>query len=278
LSNTLFNKTKRNSDFVSQGILLKKFLFKKPKFIFRNKVILLFDEWSDNYYHFLNEFVTRLFVCKEFIIKEKITLIVPYSLKDKIKIFTDLMGISAIAIIKKDDYLFSFKMYYCDLLGKGLGTFYTPILTSFRDYLFVNLSFQDSICKDHIYITRSTANKRKILNENDLLPLLDQFCVRIVDTNVMTIRDQIVTFQNCKLLIGAHGAGLSNMLFMSKGSIVIEIRPHGEQNNIYMMLASCLGLEYYVFYSEKQTVIDFQQTNFEISVNSLRLMFINLRL
>jgi capsular polysaccharide biosynthesis protein len=111
-----------------------------------------------------------------------------------------------------------------------------------------------------------------------LLPLLDQFCVRIVDTNVMTIRDQIVTFQNCKLLIGAHGAGLSNMLFMSKGSIVIEIRPHGEQNNIYMMLASCLGLEYYVFYSEKQTVIDFQQTNFEISVNSLRLMFINLRL
>ena len=188
------------------------------------------------------------------------------------------LSISSITIIKKNDYLFSFKTYYCDLLGKGLGTFYTPILTSFREYVYVNLSFQDSICNDHIYISRSTANKRKILNENDLLPLLDQFGVRIVDTNVMTIRDQISTFQNCKLLIGAHGAGLSNMLFMSKGSIIIEIRPHGEQNNIYMMLASCLGLEYYVVFSEKQTVIDFQQTDFEISVNSLRLMFNNLRL
>ena len=44
------------------------------------------------------------------------------------------------------------------------------------------------------------------------------------------------------------------------------------------MLASCLGLEYYVVYSEKQTVIDFQQADFEISVNSLRLMLDNLRL
>jgi hypothetical protein len=92
-TNIFFYKTKRNSDFVNQCILLKNFFSKKSKFIFRRKVILLFDEWSDNYYHFLNEFVTRLFVCKEFILKEKIILIVPYKLKDKIKIFTDLMGI-----------------------------------------------------------------------------------------------------------------------------------------------------------------------------------------
>jgi capsular polysaccharide biosynthesis protein len=119
---------------------------------------------------------------------------------------------------------------------------------------------------------------RKILNENDLLPLLNQYGVRNVDTNIMTIRDQILTFQKCKLIIGAHGAGLSNMLFMRKGAIVIEIRPHGEQNNIYMMLASCLGLQYYVLYSEKQTVLDFQQTDIEISVNSLSLLLNNLHL
>jgi capsular polysaccharide biosynthesis protein len=57
---------------------------------------------------------------------------------------------------------------------------------------------------------------------------------------------QIELMQGTKVLLGAHGAGLTNMLFMPAGSVVVEIRKEGDShNNCFYSLASALGHRYY---------------------------------
>jgi capsular polysaccharide biosynthesis protein len=57
---------------------------------------------------------------------------------------------------------------------------------------------------------------------------------------------QIKLMQGTKVLLGAHGAGLTNMLFMPAGSVVVEIRKEGDcHNNCFYSLASALGHRYY---------------------------------
>jgi len=47
-------------------------------------------------------------------------------------------------------------------------------------------------------------------------------------------------------LIGIHGAGLTNILFMPKGASVLELRRKDDShNNCYFSLASALELNYF---------------------------------
>ena len=46
---------------------------------------------------------------------------------------------------------------------------------------------------------------------------------RVVETDRMAIKDQVVIFARARLLVGLHGAGLSNMIFMHAGSSVVEL-------------------------------------------------------
>jgi capsular polysaccharide biosynthesis protein len=75
----------------------------------------------------------------------------------------------------------------------------------------------------------------------------------------------------CSSLISLHGAGLSNMLFMKQGSIVLELRMKGDQQNLcYYSLASALSINYYyLFCTRNADNINVQDAN--ISVDLLEL-------
>ena len=69
---------------------------------------------------------------------------------------------------------------------------------------------------------------------------------RIVDLAHVHPPNQIQMMQNCNLLIGQHGAGLLNMVWMAPGSSVIEVEPPlpPEVQGLFPRLAACLGHRY----------------------------------
>ena len=70
--------------------------------------------------------------------------------------------------------------------------------------------------------------------------------------------EQISYTSRASVLLSLHGAGLTHMLFMPKGSKVIEIRLDGDSlNNCYFSMASGLDHDYFYIYS---TLFD-QQLN-----------------
>ena len=64
----------------------------------------------------------------------------------------------------------------------------------------------------------------------------------------MSFDEQIYVFSNAKIIIGAHGAGLTNLCFSKEKTKVIEIRSsepgYGFQNKVYERISRINNLNY----------------------------------
>lgn len=99
--------------------------------------------------------------------------------------------------------------------------------------------------KRRIYISRSDASGRNIVNNNDFLDLLKEYDVETVTLTNVPLSEQIKIFRNSNLAIGVHGAGLTNIVFMNEGSSVIEIFNSQFGTNAYAIIAKQRKINYY---------------------------------
>lgn len=97
-----------------------------------------------------------------------------------------------------------------------------------------------------VYISRANQNKRRIVNETCLIRSIHSLGYNVKLTEELSFAEQVNLMQNTIMLLGPHGAGLTNMIFMPAGSTVIEIRGDADsKNNGFFWLASILGHKYY---------------------------------
>lgn len=74
-----------------------------------------------------------------------------------------------------------------------------------------------------LYIHRGN-NVRPFRNQNELNQLLARHDVDFFDPQKHTLREQIDTVSQASLIVGAHGAGLTNMMFRRRAACeVIEL-------------------------------------------------------
>jgi len=105
--------------------------------------------------------------------------------------------------------------------------------------------------KDHKSEFSKMINKeRKIKNINNLVSSLSKItkCFEI-DTSEKSPKEVIKEYQNIKVLIGQYGAGLTNMIWMPKNSIIVQIKPPSnfypnKYINCYEILAKAIGHEF----------------------------------
>jgi capsular polysaccharide biosynthesis protein len=98
---------------------------------------------------------------------------------------------------------------------------------------------------DRIYVARTDAPTRRMRNEDALIEKLRDKGFHIVAPGTLTFRDQVDLFRHAKLVIGPHGAGLSNIVFCEPGTFVYELVPAGYQNSCFTILADQAGLPYW---------------------------------
>jgi capsular polysaccharide biosynthesis protein len=77
---------------------------------------------------------------------------------------------------------------------------------------------------EHIYISRiEDSNKRRIMNENDLLNNEKFKCFQKITPSKIPLLDQMYIFYKAKTIISIHGAALVNILFCNTDCKIIEI-------------------------------------------------------
>ena len=97
-----------------------------------------------------------------------------------------------------------------------------------------------------LYIPR--LSKRVVLNEKDLLGLLDGF--EVFDPGQHSFAKQIKMFSEAEMIVGAHGAGLTNLLFAPEGCRVLELFPGMGGTPAYFCLANALNHDYNLIMAE----------------------------
>lgn len=67
---------------------------------------------------------------------------------------------------------------------------------------------------------------------------------KLIDPGRLSVEEQIMLFSTAKIIIGLHGGGLTNCVWMDKDSTVIEIFNHAYRTSDYERLCIELGIKY----------------------------------
>lgn len=76
---------------------------------------------------------------------------------------------------------------------------------------------------DRIYIDRTDAVSRRIVNNLDMKEMLKKFGVKAVRPERLVFEDQIDLFYGADVVIAPHGAGLANLAWCKNDTTIVEI-------------------------------------------------------
>lgn len=145
---------------------------------------------------------------------------------------------------------------------------------------YVKTIYQDCLAttalpQRRIYISRAKAAGRKILNEDDVLATLLPFGFKRIELETMAVQDQAKIFSETEIVIAAHGAGLTNILFCRPGTVILDIFSPRYVNPCYWILANEMQLTYGYLIGEdlgsrEKINVDPKQENIFINLDELK--------
>ena len=98
----------------------------------------------------------------------------------------------------------------------------------------------------YLYITRGASkHNRAIVNEAEVIAALEGRGFQPINPGALPVDEELRTFAEADLVVSAHGAALTNVVFMNPGSRVIELFPASHVMPCYWKLSGTVpGLEY----------------------------------
>lgn len=246
--------------------------------------LLIHSAWF-NYSFWINSFIIRLISYLKQNIKEDVYLIYPEEWNSiaYVKDSLDFFPIKK-KLIPKDHHLFV-KNLIMPETRPWTSAFYKNNIRDVYDWF----KFLDSTnsSKKRLYLTRKKRNVRCVQNEDELIPILEKFGFQIVSFEDVSFIDQIRLMYQTEIFISIHGAGFSNIMFMPKHTVVMELINFEyatiEYKFPFWKLSNALDIHYFYQFGH---VLDNENTqlikgnNYQINQNYLvnQNIFIDLKL
>ena len=101
-----------------------------------------------------------------------------------------------------------------------------------------------------LYVTRRDARYRRVLNEPEVEAELARLGFRTVVPSDLTLQEQMALFSGARLVVGPHGAGLTNLVWTPAGCALLETKPHATALQQFERLAAALGRPYVALTAE----------------------------
>ena len=95
-----------------------------------------------------------------------------------------------------------------------------------------------------IYVARKNTDRRQLLQEEALFPILEQLSFDLIYPGDLSVKQQIQIFREAEIIVGFHGAGLTNCIFSNPGTHLIEFTPTERDLCYFRELAKTCGLKY----------------------------------
>jgi capsular polysaccharide biosynthesis protein len=224
---------------------LNNYFLRRSRTIERD-VLWIVDDWSNGYFHWLTDVLTRLYVVRDRL--DDFVLLLPwdYEARDFVQPSLRCFGVKSVEFIRQNEVLRCRKVFMPTHTAPS-GHYNEEIIRGVRSVLVEAYSeAADPGEYERIYISRSRARKRRILNEETVIRILAEFDFQTIYAEDLSFEEQVKICSRARYLVSNHGAGLTNMLFMPQGASLLELRHHRDRiNNCYFTLSSALNLNYF---------------------------------
>lgn len=209
------------------------------------KGILVKYAWK-NYYHFFLDTLPQIYMCDDLGIPFDVPVIVPYDY-DKhgyVEAFMKYLPIKRKIIVQqKDQYISVSELYVAK------NTFcndYLPVIKAM--VATIDLAVIDATVPspERIFIVRKKS--RGIINGEEIERIAIENGFSIIEPGEYTWIQQMKLFSRATLIIGNHGAGLTNIIFSRRNNVsVLEIMPGGDLlPEHYKNISLKLGYHYFM--------------------------------
>jgi hypothetical protein len=256
--------------------------YNKEEFI--SEAILLSGKCSPNYFHWLIEYLARVYIISKFDNLKKIPLIVdaklhPQEIESLKIVFPDwpihyldrhaLLHVKKLHVPSIQTYhpdnpsipwwqasalCYRTLDYLCEIIKKGSGLTSTSTTPTRK-----------------IFIARR--GHRSILNVTEIELALANFGFEIIDPAKLTFTEQVHLFASAKVLVGALGAAFSNLIFCQKGTKVLGVcSPYAKRFCMQANLALYSGCDYKLLVGETTGYVPGKEDNLQNTLEDLYLL------
>lgn len=208
-----------------------------------DRAIWVCDVGSANFFHWMLDALPRLLTIEDRLQDHVLLLPEAYARPGFVKASLARIGVDRYRVIPAGRHVHVDELLVPDHTAES-GNYNEPLVRSLRERL--RGSVEPRRPGRRIFISRAKAATRRIQNEQALLPILKHHGFEIHHFEDLHFDQQAALMVDAEYLVGVHGAGLTNMLYMPPGGRVLELRVEGDaHNNCYFALASAMGLAYY---------------------------------
>jgi capsular polysaccharide biosynthesis protein len=96
-----------------------------------------------------------------------------------------------------------------------------------------------------LYISRARAGYRRVLNEVEVVNLLRRHNFEVFEMETLSVQEQAAAMASCEAVVAPHGGGLSNIIFCSPGTKIVEMFSPELVATYFWKLSNQLKLDYY---------------------------------
>ena len=202
------------------------------------------DYWSTGYFHWVADVLTRLFVMRDRL--RDLLLVLPgkYEQRGVVQASLKAFGVSEVDFVDADEVV-EFRSLVMPSHTAPSGHFKDEAIRGVREVLLSAYGDRSGEEK-RLYISRSAAGRRRIVNEDEVTSVLRKFGFATICAEDLSFEQQVAICSRARYIVSNHGAGLTNVLFMREGGSVLELRHKADcVNNCYFTMSSALDLNYF---------------------------------
>ena len=199
---------------------------------------------SGNYYHWIHDCLLRLHGAEQHL-PRGVKYLVPPTLQEFQRETLNILGLREEQLVpfRGDEVWECERLWFASMPPSGAEV--TDAVTWLRERFFRVTSVPFPEPKRRLYISRRRATHSRVVNEDVLIPVLERHGFEIIETEDMSVADQVRMFSQAESIVAPHGAGQTNMLFASARCKNLELlEPRWASDGhayVFWTLAETLG-------------------------------------
>ncbi|MCR6637760.1 MAG: glycosyltransferase family 61 protein [Sporocytophaga sp.] len=220
----------------------------------KGKVISLRDSGEENYFHFYNDVLAKLFFLEHHGIElSNYNILVSEKLWNK-SYFQYYFNRSPFLqglkwLIQKNEFIYAETCIFCKPLTHRKELF---------DEILSLLPLSKATGERKVYLKRSKQRLRYIENDNEIETVVRSYGFEIIDADELPVEEQIVVFSQTRYLIAVHGAGITNIIYRKDSPMnVLELFPPPVEGYLpfhYIMLSQMYSFKYQALIGQESSI------------------------